>query len=519
MSKNRTKIDQIELTMIYEVGKILCSSLSLDKSLHQLLEVIASHLNINSGMISLAQESGIFRTISSIGLSSAEVQHAVFKKGEGITGKIYQHGIPIVIPDISDEPLFLNKTGALRHIETEKIAFVGVPIKVGSHCIGVFSMQFKKAETFAGFQSTLRLLSMVARLIGQSWQLNENVSKERHQLLLEKSLLQKALNKKFSLDSIIGESQLMQEVFSQVHLSAGTSNTILLRGESGTGKEQIARAIHALSPRKSAPFIKTNCGALSENLLESELFGHEKGAFTGATHERAGRFEQADGGTLFLDEIGDISPSFQVKLLRVLQEREFERVGGNKTIKINVRIICATHRNLEEEVKQGRFRADLYYRINVISIHLPPLRERKEDIPLLTAHILNHHNQTNATNIQLTERAIQVLMQCQWPGNVRELENCIARSCTLSRSQLIDAEAIPCQSGQCMSASLWKKQAQTTAAEGANLPLEILSERDRLINMMEKNGWVQAKAARALNLTPRQVAYALKKHRITIKKF
>jgi len=302
-----------------------------------------------------------------------------------------------------------------------------------------------------------------------------------------------------------------------------------LRGESGTGKEVIARAIHFLSERKEQTFIKVNCAALSESLLESELFGHEKGAFTGALQERKGRFEQADGGTLFLDEIGEISPAFQAKLLRVLQEREFERVGGNKTIKVNVRLIFATNRNLEEAVSRGQFRADLYYRINVISIFLPPLRERQEDIPLLVEGMLSRLNRS----IIIAPAAMQVLMECDWPGNVRELENCVERFFTMTKNGLVNAADIPCQSGRCFSPLIKVYQAgqKVMPAQGqfvrgdlteyrdiAVLQFQPKLAREQIIYAMEKTGWVQAKAARMLGITARQIGYALKKHNVGIKK-
>ena len=527
------KFDHIELITLYETSKILCSSLTLDKTLNQALELIASHLGMQRGMISLSEAPGVLRTIASIGMSHEEMQRGVFKIGEGVTGKIFQYGIPVVIPDIADEPLFLNKTGAYQHLETRKIAFLGVPIKVNTECIGVLSFQFERVQVFEGFQPTLRLLTMVARLIGQAVQLCNKATTERQQLLLENALLHKELTKRYSLNNVIGQSKKMQDVFSEVHMAAPGNNTILLRGESGTGKEVIARAIHLLSSRKEAPFIKTNCAALSENLLESELFGHEKGAFTGALHQRTGRFEQANGGTLFLDEIGDISPAFQVKLLRVLQEREFERVGGNSTIKVDVRIICATNRNLEEDVRQGRFRADLYFRINVISIQLPALRERREDIPLLIHNALREYNQQHNLNINITAEALQVLINCDWPGNVRELENCVARFCTLSHNGLIHDYDIPCQTNNCLSASLWKHKQQNSIAlipvtdfakpiSDASFPdksFAVHSERERLIDAMEKSGWVQAKAARVLNITQRQIGYAIKKYNIELKRF
>ncbi len=529
------ELNHVALITIYEISKILNSSLALHNTLQKVLSVIAAHLNMSRGMVSLIQETGKLSTVASVGLTHEETQRGEFKIGEGITGKIFQFGIPVVIPDIAQEPLFLNKTGAYQQLEGKPIAFLGVPIKVGNKCIGVLSFQYETGAIFRGFQPKLQLLVMVANLIGQSVRLNQQVATDRQQLLQERSRLQKDLVRKYSLNNVIGQSKRMQEVFADVHMAAPGNNTILLRGESGTGKEAIARAIHFISSRKNKPFIKVNCAALSESLLESELFGHEKGAFTGALHHRKGRFEQASGGTLFLDEIGDISPAFQVKLLRVLQEREFERVGGNETINVDVRLICATNRNLEEAISKGEFRSDLYFRINVISIHLPPLRERKEDIPLLVESILARFNKENNVKFSLTPDALQLLTNCYWPGNVRELENCIARFCTLSQNSLIQKHDIPCQNNNCLSSSLWKHQTQQPS-----IPIIPISEpeishscitcninennkpqndRERLIYAMEKSGWVQAKAARLLNLTMRQMGYALKKHNIEIKKF
>lgn len=530
MSLLSNKFDQIALITIYEVSKILSTSLSLDKTLVQVLQVIASHLHMQRGMISLSEETKTLRPIASIGLADDEMQRGIFKTGEGITGKIFKYGVPVVIPDIANEPLFLNKTGAYKIIGAKKIVFLGVPIKTNTECIGVLSFQFERTESFNGFQPKLRLLTMVARLIAQTVQLSQKITSEREQLLLEKVHLQSELVKKYSLNNVIGQSKLMQQVFSEVHMAAAGSSTILLRGESGTGKELIARALHLLSPRKNRPFIKVNCAALTESLLESELFGHEKGAFTGALHTRKGRFEQATGGTLFLDEIGDISPAFQVKLLRVLQEREFERVGGNTTIKVDIRLICATNCNLEDDVRQGKFRADLYFRINVISINLPPLRKHPEDIPLLIQKVLDKFNVENKVNIKITTEALQVLINCQWPGNVRELENCVARFCTLSHDHLIQLKDLPCQSNKCLSASIWKQQPQhnvisisdantmSAGIDDAGPDLTKEHARVTLIQAMEKTGWVQAKAARLLNLTPRQIAYALKKHHVQLKK-
>lgn len=532
--------NKVALITIYEIGKILSSSLDLNKTLRQVLNVIANHLYMQRGMVCVLQDAQCLGIIASIGFTQEEAIRGRFAIGEGVTGRIFQTGFPAVIPNVAHEPLFLNRTGAKRLIKDQAISFLGVPIKVGRETIGVLSFERNASDHWHGFEDDLQLLSMVAGLIGQAIRLNQQITNDREQLLQEKFRLQKELGGKYSLENVVGQSKRMKEVFADVHMAAPGKSTILLRGESGTGKEVIARSIHFLSSRKNKSFIKVNCAALTESLLESELFGHEKGAFTGATQDRTGRFEQANGGTLFLDEIGDISPAFQVKLLRVLQEREFERVGGNNTIKVDVRLICATNRNLEEAVNNGDFRSDLYFRINVISIHLPPLRERKDDIPLLVEKIIARFNRDNNARVGITPEAMHVLSNCHWPGNVRELENCVERFATMSRSNLIREVDIPCQTNQCLSSTLWKYQPTggvIPIAPVASAPLyssknsepelsnnddnEPLSqtEREQLINAMEKSGWVQAKAARLLNLTPRQMGYALRKYNIEVKRF
>jgi Nif-specific regulatory protein len=368
-------------------------------------------------------------------------------------------------------------------------------------------------------------------------------------------------------EGIVGQSKAIRAVFEKVRVVAKGHSAVLLRGESGTGKQLFAKALHDLSPRSSRPFVTVNCAALAETVLESELFGHEKGAFTGAAGMRKGRFELADGGTLFLDEIGEVSPAFQAKLLRVLQEGELERVGGTSTLKVNVRLVSATNRNLEEAVARGHFRADLYYRISVIPIFLPALRERPEDIAPLANEFLGRFNTENGTAIRLTKPALDVLTGCLFPGNVRELENCVRRTATFANQPAIAEEDFACRRDECVSALLWNHsraaaipgriplpiaRAATTGAApvrqsvpptapadavaSASPPIEALGarasacpafrhdekaahERDRLIEAMEAAGWVQAKAARLLGLTTRQVGYALRKHQIAVKKF
>jgi len=531
----------VELITIYEISKILSSSFDLHKTLHNVLNLLSSHLQMKRSMVSLVEETdNALQVVAAAGLSPEEIRRGRFLIGEGVTGRILQTGMPAVIPDVSNEPLFLNRTGARQAKREENVAFIGVPIKVGEECIGVLSIDRESPESGSGFQRDVRFLRMVGNLIGQTVRLHRKVASERERLMEEKHRLQKALQTKYSLDNIIGHSKRMQEVFADVYQAAPGRATILLRGESGTGKEVIARSIHNLSPRKSGPFIKLNCAALPESLLESELFGHEKGAFTGATQERKGRFELANGGTLFLDEIGDISPAFQAKLLRVLQEREFERVGGNRTLRVDVRLLTATNRNLEEMVTKGEFRADLYFRINVVSIFLPSLRERRDDIPALVDFFLARFNKENQRNLKIDPGAMQVFVKCQWPGNVRELENCVERAATMTHGNIIRDVDMRCQKGMCFSSVLsdynviHRAVPITPAAEAApareiappgadeadTLEGETVpeGERDHLIWAMEKCGWVQAKAARLLNLSPRQIGYALKKYHIDVKR-
>jgi Nif-specific regulatory protein len=318
----------------------------------------------------------------------------------------------------------------------------------------------------------------------------------------------------YDADRIIGDSAPIRAVLHQVQQAANSRSTVLLRGESGTGKELVARALHRLSPRSHQPFVKLNCAALPESLLESELFGHERGAFTGAVKMRRGRFEMAHRGTLFLDEIGDVTPATQVKLLRVLQERTFERVGGSRPITVDVRIIAATNANLEEAVRARRFREDLYYRLHVVPIVLPPLRERKEDIPILLGHFLQRFNTENHKQLKISSAAMDLIVGYDWPGNVRELEHCIERLVVMARRDIIAPEDVP------LPVSIHQRPVALAspslmASEDATLPREIADiERERLLEALQRCGGVQTRAAALLGITPRQLGYKLRKYRI-----
>jgi Nif-specific regulatory protein len=361
-------------------------------------------------------------------------------------------------------------------------------------------------------------------------------------LSVEVKQLKKKADNRLTFDDLIAASAEMQQVLKLGARAAQSDIPILIEGESGAGKELIARAIQGTSSRAGKPFVTVNCGAIPENLIESLLFGHEKGSFTGAVAMRKGRFEMADNGTLFLDEIGEISNSFQAKLLRVLQEGEFERVGGSRTLKVNVRLVSATNRDLEDAVTKGIFRADLYYRISVVPLFLPALRDRPGDIPMLAQAFLDRFNRDNKTGLTFSPAALTTLQGCYFPGNVRELENCVRRTATLAQGDCVVDRDLSCRNDGCLSSILWRNvprpaklveavpavpasvppvpEAPARAAPFAKEPLMGgRSDHDALLDAMERAGWVQAKAARLLNVTPRQIGYALRRHHIPIKKF
>ena len=538
----------VELITVYEVCRILGSSLDIERTFREALNVLAAHLGMSRAMIVLAEDDGMLAVHSAVGLSQEQIGRGRWLAGEGVIGGVHASGLPVTVPDVAGAAEFIDRTGAFGAQDGRMMAMIGVPLKTERTRLGVLAAQ-REVQGGSRLSDDQRILTMVATLLAQAVTLHHAVLREHERLHSETSRLQKALARtprtRYALDNVIGVSAAMQAVFADVHQAAPTRATVLLRGESGTGKEAIARAVHDLSPRKDGPFVTVNCAALTESLLETELFGHEKGAYTGAVGERKGRFESAHGGTLFLDEIGDISPAFQAKLLRVLQERSFERVGGNRTIHVDLRLVCATNRDLEKMVKRGEYRADLYYRINVIAIALPPLRERREDIPALVEHFVARFNKENRAELKVTPEAMKVLSNCYWPGNVRELENCIERTATMARDGWIRDLSFPCFSNRCLTQALHYMPKDDAVAAvrddafaAASRPAEAVrigptehiapraaaaeppqGERERLIWAMEQCGWVQAKAARLLKVTPRQLGYALQKHMIEVHKF
>ena len=496
-----------ELETLYKVSQVLSRSLDLKETLTAVLRALHDGVGMERGMVSLVEpESGELQVSVAHGLADVFTEEIRYRPGEGVVGMILEEGEPIALERIADEPRFLSKLG----LYDADRGFVGVPIRSGRQVIGVLAAQTAEgAETL--LDEYTQFMEMVANLIGQTVRLSADVQKERQELTEERDTLRRTVRGQYGFDNIIGHTQPMRRVFEQARLVAKWNTTVLIRGETGTGKELIANAIHYNSPRAKAPFVKLNCAALPENLLESELFGHEKGAFTGAMTQRKGRFEQADGGTLFLDEVGEVSAAFQSKLLRVLQEGEMERVGGNRTIKVDVRVIAATHRDLEGEVAAGRFREDLYYRLNVMPIYLPSLRERMEDIPDIARFLVEKIAGQQARPLSLTDAALRVLMHHAWPGNVRELENCLERAAVLTEAEVIDRDAI-LLTGIEEHVSLSRGAMQAVDLDDPNL-----DDRERVIAALEQAGWVQAKAARLLDMTPRQIAYRIQTLNIKVK--
>ena len=376
--------------------------------------MLTSFLDMRLGMIVILDEDGEPEIVASAGWASEGKGKPIQTLPRGVIDRLVATSTPLAVEDVAKDPLFAACADVIASRLGGKVSFLGVPVKSDDRVIGTLSIvRVWDEENAGGFDDDFSFLKMVANLVGQTVRLHRMLSAERKRFLDERRTLEKALDNQLAetrapapkIGGIVGESAAIRKVMERIGVVAKSNTTVLLRGESGTGKELFARAIHDLSPRKSKAFVKLNCAALPESVLESELFGHEKGAFTGAVGQRAGRFELAHGGTLLLDEIGEISANFQAKLLRVLQEGEFERVGGTRTLKVDVRLICATNKNLEQAVAKGEFRADLYYRINVIPIFLPPLRDRPDDIALLARAFIDRFNAENGRKLAIASSA------------------------------------------------------------------------------------------------------------------
>lgn len=498
-----------ELGLLYVISCLLDQSLDLRDVVSPVLEAISEKLHMRCATLTLLnRQTGDILIEAAHGLSEQQASRGRYKLGEGVTGQVILNGKPMIISKTSESPLFLDRTKRGKRPDT---SFVCVPIKVGQEVVGALSIDRVYSED-AVLDDDVRILSIIASMIAQAVKLRRAAQEENERLEEENERLRAELRDRFRPSNIIGNSHEIQIVYDQIAQVSRSPATVLIHGETGTGKELVAHAIHYNSDRSDQPFVKAHCAALPETIIESELFGHEKGAFTGATAERKGRFELAHGGTLFLDEIGDIPPSIQIKLLRVLQEREFERIGGTRTIQVNVRVITATNKDLLSLVNQGKFREDLYYRLHVFPIYVPPLRKRKADIVLLADHFLDKYAKTSGRQIRrLSSAVIDMLMSYHWPGNVRELENVIERAVLVAESDVIHPHHLP--------PTLQTAEATGTETKGDLKALVELYERDLIKDALKFSRGNVAAAARALGTTQRILGYKVNKLGINPKQY
>ena len=503
----------IELETILNLSRLLGSGLDQQVILATTLDLLHDELGLTRGIILLVtpDKEGLVLEVAH-DATSYEQGRLAYRRGEGIVGHVVETGHPIAIPKVSEEPNFLDRIYNRRERVDYEISFVCVPIICENEVLGTLSVDKKYETDSTSLDHDLQLLKIIASMIAYDVRVRRQTSEMQNALARENTLLKQELQNRFRPENIIGNSNAMREVYQAIYQVASSDTTVLIRGESGTGKELVAQAIHVASSRSKGPFVKVNCAALNENLLESELFGHEKGSFTGAVARRKGRVEEAEGGTLFLDEIGDFSPVIQVKLLRVLQEKTFERVGNSVSQKANIRLLCATNRNLEEAIIKGTFREDLYYRINVFPIMLPPLRDRRGDIMLLANHFVETDSKRMHKPIKrISASAIDLLTGYRWPGNVRELENTIERAILLSQEGVIHGHHLP--------PTLQTGHTTNTMGTGTLEERVGIFERDIIIDALKRSRGNMASAAKDLETTPRILRYKVKQYEIDPKPF
>ena len=519
-----------ELLLMREVMRLIGRSLAPGLVLREMLHLMSELLGLNRGRIVLVDgastEAGAPRTASiqhAYGLTQAEVQRGRYAWGEGITGRVLATGQPAIVQDIDAEPLFLARAVERSQLPPETVAFIALPIEVNNAPIGVLACHRIRSRQ-RHLNDDLAVLRVLATLVGQLLQLEALVAEQTRQLQARNAVLANALNTKSARYGLIGSSPPLLQALSELERVSQTQATVLLLGQSGTGKELFARAVHLASGRRDRPFIKVNCSAIPDALFESELFGYEKGAFTGASTARAGWFEQADSGTIFLDEIGELPLALQSKLLRTLQEGTLVRLGGQREVKVNVRLVAATNRDLAADVEAGRFRQDLYYRLHVIPIHLPSLAERREDIRALALHFVSRANQAHQRNVNLSPDALARLEEHPWPGNIRELGNVIERLVLLTNDTLVaraeldrflPAASAPPPSPPAPAPPATTGAAAQPAAPPAPLVRDYAPAQSHSVLVLQtalaEHHGNQSRAAQSLGLTLRQFSYRLRK--------
>jgi Nif-specific regulatory protein len=493
------------ISLLYQISEIVAKCKVIEEALPLVMEEIAEKIGVLQAFLTVLNRNSSKIIIEvAYGLTDEQKERGEYKIGEGIIGEVVKTGEPIIIPHISDEPRYLNKTRSTTKYDDD--SFICVPIKAKKEVIGALSVKLKYYSSRT-FNNELQFLTIMASILARLVRSHQDKIEELEVLRLQKLKDQGLYNDNHRIASIVGKSGKMQEVYDMISRVAMTNATILIRGESGVGKELVAQTIHDQSPRGKKQMIKINCAAIPEMLIESELFGYEKGAFTGADRLHKGRFEMAEKSTIFLDEIGDLSPNLQVKLLRVLQEKEFQRLGGSDTIHADVRIITATNRNLEELMLKNEFREDLYYRLNVFPLFIPPLRERRADIPILVNHFIEKNNKIHGLGIKrISSTAIDLLMTYHWPGNIRELENCIERASILSADRVIRSHNLP--------PTLQSAASTHSRVDGGLDAILENVEKQMLIDALNMSKGNITKASEQLKITERIMGLRIKKYQI-----
>jgi Nif-specific regulatory protein len=494
-------LNELELKVLYEISKIIGQALNLDQAMEAVLAILSDPLAMQRGAVTLKDpETGQLRICASCGLSPEEKMREIYRLDESVTGLILRTAQPFVVPDVSREPLFLNKAKS-RHLDKGQISCLGVPLILKGAPIGMVSVDRLYGPDIA-FEEDIRFLSIVATLIVQFVSLNLQV-RDREELLRQENLsLRVGLSEKSPDLVVVGKGPAITEARQLIKKVAPLKAAVLLMGEAGTGKTLLARVIHELSPRVQYPFLKINCASLPENVLEIELFGLEKGASPGAGRAKPGRLEEADGGSVFLDGVEGLSLPLQAKVLRFLQEREFERLGSARTRKVDVRIIAAAANELTPLVDAGYFREDLWHLLSVFPIRVPPLRDRREDIPYLLDHFLDKVSEEYGRRFYFTQKAPAVLQAYGWPGNVREMENLVERLCIMVEGAEIGLKDLP--------AYLSPAGAKAEPEDQAFLSRLKEMEKREIVAALERHHWIQSQAAMDLGLTLRQIGYRVK---------